>query len=722
MDSRSSEVEHHQQGKVTSSQAPKLWEHLHTIGSVEQDLSDHLSASIRHHPRETLEYPLPMPVYQGVIQPQVIPQPPSQSDLQSKSFSSPAQSAPLHSAQVTDLFYGLKPARITLNEVERDNQTSGASHPSQIQQSDRDFILHQVLGEGGMGRVYAGIQTCLNRDVALKVSKHKGADPRLRAQVSHEAQVTAMLDHPNILPIYLLAVDERDQPVQVMKKISGVSWHELIYEPEHEMWSKLEVESQEEFHLDVLSQVCLAMGYAHQKGVIHRDLKPENVMVGSFGEVYVLDWGVAIVLDAIGVDPSETPFQAQVQCQIAEALVGTPAYMAPEMARCDVESYGPPCDVYLLGAMLYEILCGWRIRDATEIKPLFRQILSGALIPPSPDLTDDFLTLLKLSLSPDPLRRPYHALEFRRLLIKARQSSKGALILKRACEKAILLKESIEANSDFTDLAAHYDEARLSYRTCLELSPMNIRARRELDDLHSLWAHFLIDEDELKIAAQIIALRFSPDQPLNQRLAQAQCMAQGQERERLHLKEWRAEESISLSHPLRIKFSILGLFIFGFGSLGLDYLVRSGQMVIDARGEFLAMGLLSTMALTCFLALTLRRRRLGDRTNAIFQRLAIHLIIILMMVSIHRLICWQTGLSVEQLIHNEMPLLALGCFGMSAISKHRDFTFGALMFSGAALISLSLPQWTTLIYAIAMTSLWLGVLWVWAREDRGRII
>jgi eukaryotic-like serine/threonine-protein kinase len=205
------------------------------------------------------------------------------------------------------------------------------------------FKIGSVLGEGGMGVVRVAEQVALDREVAVKTLKPKaGMDDA--PQLLREARVTGVLEHPNVVPVYALGRDNEDRPLLVMKRISGRSWGSILDEvPRSERLGDAFLRP----HLAILKQVALAVHYAHNKGFIHRDLKPDNVMIGGFGEVYLVDWGIAVS----NREGEGVPLASQVT-----AIEGTPAYMAPEMAAGDGEHIDERTDVYLLGAILHEII------------------------------------------------------------------------------------------------------------------------------------------------------------------------------------------------------------------------------------------------------------------------------------------------------------------------------------------------------------------------------
>lgn len=216
-------------------------------------------------------------------------------------------------------------------------------------QAEDDYVLIEQIAHGGMGVIYRARQSQLRREIVLKKSHAK---PGIQERFLSEAMVTASLSHPNIPPVYDL-VTIKDGIALAMKYIDGVSWRALLHPrtpEEQERASSCDLE----FHLDVLLKVCDAISYAHAKGYAHNDLKPENIMVGQFGEVFVMDWGLALDVRDEPHPPLDAP-----HCRTIDGEVfGTPSYMAPELAEGKGTHIGPWTDVYLLGAILYEILMG----------------------------------------------------------------------------------------------------------------------------------------------------------------------------------------------------------------------------------------------------------------------------------------------------------------------------------------------------------------------------
>ncbi|MCC6336420.1 MAG: protein kinase [Myxococcales bacterium] len=199
-----------------------------------------------------------------------------------------------------------------------------------------------LLGAGGMSRVYRVRDESLGREVAFKVLRPELAEEgEALARFVEEARITAQLDHPNIPPVYALAADRKRTTCFTMKVLEGQSLQQILEQNEKEGIDGLFAA------LDVLVRVCEAVAFAHARGVLHLDLKPSNVMVGEFGQIYLVDWGLAR-------RKVELPTREE-----DEGLVqGTPAYMPPEQARGQNWALDERSDVFALGGVLYRILAG----------------------------------------------------------------------------------------------------------------------------------------------------------------------------------------------------------------------------------------------------------------------------------------------------------------------------------------------------------------------------
>ncbi len=252
---------------------------------------------------------------------------------------------------------------------------------------------YQLLGEiarGGMGVILKGHDTDLGRDVALKVlDGDLSKRPEVVRRFVEEAQIGGQLQHPGIVPVYELGLMADERPYFTMKLVKGRTLAALL------LARKAPIDNRGRL-LAIFESVCQTMAYAHSKGVLHRDLKPANVMVGAFGEVQVVDWGLAKVLHRGGVADEKRAHESMLTVietvrsgpgssgsdSLSGSVMGTPAYMAPEQAQGEVESLDERADVFALGAILCEILTGRPPYEHTEGgEPVVVQAARGRLDP-----------------------------------------------------------------------------------------------------------------------------------------------------------------------------------------------------------------------------------------------------------------------------------------------------------------------------------------------------
>jgi len=247
------------------------------------------------------------------------------------------------------------------------------------------YAHERVLGEGGMGAVLLYHDIQIGRRVALKVMRaDAAADATMRERFVREAQVQGQLEHPSIVPVYDLGVDPRGTPYFTMKRVRGVTLAEIL---DGLAAGRSEVAERYPRRrlLGAFASVCLAVDFAHRLGVLHRDLKPANLMLGDFGEVYVLDWGLAKVRSASDIpsDAGVSVRRAPVGETRAGIVLGTPGYMPPEQIRGETAALGPATDVYALGAILFEILAGEPLHPADSPEEAIASTLVGSDARPS---------------------------------------------------------------------------------------------------------------------------------------------------------------------------------------------------------------------------------------------------------------------------------------------------------------------------------------------------
>ncbi len=251
---------------------------------------------------------------------------------------------------------------------------------------------YQLLGEiarGGMGVILKGHDTDLGRDVAVKVLDPELAKrPAVVQRFIEEAQIGGQLQHPGIVPVYELGLMADDRPYFTMKLVKGRTLAALLQLRKSPADNRGRV-------LDIFESVCQTMAYAHSKGVLHRDLKPANIMVGAFGEVQVVDWGLAKVLSRGGVADERRAKEtihtiietvrsgsgSTGSDSLVGSVMGTPAYMAPEQAQGEIEKLDERADVFSLGAILCELLTGRPPYEEIEGESIIVQAARAKLDP-----------------------------------------------------------------------------------------------------------------------------------------------------------------------------------------------------------------------------------------------------------------------------------------------------------------------------------------------------
>ncbi len=366
-----------------------------------------------------------------------------------------------------------------------------------------DIELLGLLGEGGMGRVYRARQRSLVRDVAVKTLKPEATAAATIASLITEAVMTGHLEHPNIVPVHALGRDARDRPVLLMKRIDGVAWRDLLHDEAHPAWQRLAGLGADrlEAHLGILTQVCHAVHYAHSHSIVHRDIKPENVMIGEFGEVYLVDWGVAMRLQ----DGSGPPAQ----------LVGTPLYMAPEMVDPARGPIGPRTDVYLLGATLHEVLTGRTRHDGDTLRDVLEQAHRSRPCAHGEHVPAELAELCTQATSLDPALRPETPLAFRQRLADFLRHKGSIALTDVARQRLAEAREEGEPGDPASERRRRYrllGECRFGFEQALREWSENAAAKAGLQSC--LEAHIEVEiADENPVTARAILAELPTPRP-----------------------------------------------------------------------------------------------------------------------------------------------------------------------------------------------------------------
>ena len=254
---------------------------------------------------------------------------------------------------------------------EKERVSLGKSDDRSLARAPLEPRYHDVaaLGEGGMGEVRLVRDTVVGRDVAMKrVRTPMEHDAYARERFLREARVQGQLEHPSIVPVYELAMSAEGRIYFTMRRVRGRTFDGGLRLSRHAL-------------LAAMSRVCLAVDFAHAHGVVHRDIKPANLMIGDYGEVYVLDWGLAKLTsadDPLALTTSqEAPSLASGKTTVG-SILGTPGYMPPEQARGD--EVDERADVFALGACLFEMLAGAPLFAIAPVQAMLAATLAGARV------------------------------------------------------------------------------------------------------------------------------------------------------------------------------------------------------------------------------------------------------------------------------------------------------------------------------------------------------
>jgi WD40 repeat protein/serine/threonine protein kinase len=352
--------------------------------------------------------------------------------------------------------------------------TGGGPTPRPTSPADApDYELLNVIGEGGMGVVYAARQSSIARTVALKMLKGGDGDTAQREKFISEAVVTGELDHPNIVPIYDLGANDDGALFYSMKRVKGTPWHKVVKE-----------KSLDE-NLNILLRCADAVAFAHANGVVHRDLKPENVMLGDFGEVLVMDWGLARV---------NSQFPSHASVTQSDAMGGTPAYMAPEMATGPLERITTASDIYLLGAILYEIITGKPPHTGKTVMACLFAAAKNTIAPT--DKSGELIEIALKAMSTAPELRHPSVQDFQ-AAVREYQAHAESLRLHRIAEQNI---DKGAASQDYEQ----YARAIYALEESLVLWPGNHKAKNLLAGARVEYARLALNKGDFDLGASLL--------------------------------------------------------------------------------------------------------------------------------------------------------------------------------------------------------------------------
>ncbi len=376
------------------------------------------------------------------------------------------------------------------------------------------------IAAGGMGVVHDVRDPALRRHVARKVLRRElRQSPGSVARFVAEAQIAGQLEHPGIVPVHQLGVNDEGNVFYTMKLVGGSTMAALLKQRPPDPAAARGVFR--ERHLDIFLRLCDAVAFAHSRGVIHRDLKPENVMVGDFGEVLLLDWGLAkLVADAAPAAAGGAGAVSDLRGGADEryltldgTVMGTLAYMPPEMARAEHERIGKASDIYLLGAILYEILTGFPPHVGANSTEVFLAAEQNTIRSCAED--GELVRIAQRAMATEPGDRHSSVLDLQEDIRQVRRH-----------EESIALAERSRGHLAEARAGGSYDlfaRALFGFRDAIELWPGNEPAAVALGETEVAYAGTALGNADIDLAESLL----SPANP-----AHADCLQAVQEARR----------------------------------------------------------------------------------------------------------------------------------------------------------------------------------------------
>ena len=357
------------------------------------------------------------------------------------------------------------------------------------QEEGSDYAIINQIGKGGMGVVYAAKQKSLRRRVAVKTLKRDiGQRDDDRAKFLSEAVITGVLDHPNIVPIHELGQTEDGTLFYSMKCVTGTEWHKVVR-------NKTEAEN-----LEIFLKVADAVAFAHSKNVIHRDLKPENVMLGEYGEVLVMDWGLAVDLNR------KEEF----------TMGGTPAYMSPEMAKGPLDRIGKCSDIYLLGAMLYEIVTGFPPHAASTITECLVAAAQNVIV--RSDSTSRLKNIALKAMATSPKLR-FNSVALLQEEVRKYQATAQSIELTSTAQRELETAKETENYELFS-------RAMFGFEDALKLWSENDAADRGIHEARQEYAKCALKKADYDLGLQLVSPTDPDEAPIYQDLVTAKADAE----------------------------------------------------------------------------------------------------------------------------------------------------------------------------------------------------
>ncbi len=573
--------------------------------------------------------------------------------------------------------------------------------PNQTHESH--FSVRQELGRGGMGLVQLAEQRALGREVAIKTVLPDRTSRSVEDALLQEARVMGMIEHPNVVPVHIIGRDVDEKPIIVMKRIEGTPWEAFVEAAtidelaslsadrdglqSHGMRRLLASAHPLDFHLDVLVRVAQAVAYAHSRGILHRDIKPENVMIGSFGEVYLLDWGLAVSLP--GFDSPHLPRSID-----ANHVCGTPAYIAPEMTLADGSKIGAFTDIYLLGAVLYHCVTGRAPHRGRTLFELLRSSYEGGAFVFEESVPSELREIIARATARDPADRYPSAFDFIDAIEEFRGHRASHTLTQEAGESAAKMSEALTDGEDRIAIYRRFGEARFGFMQALKVWQDNVEAKRGLEWTLRAMIEFELADGNYQSARALVAELPAPDAALDRRIAEVERAEAERARELVELRGVAREFDASVG--LREKAGLLG--IVGAAFLG----VAAIPMMIREMGGEIGVTYYMSASLAFFpviLGITVYGWK-TFRANSANRLLLVSIWLMWLYGLMIRVYALMAGTDFGPAIAAELLVFSLGASMMTVIF-YRWMIIPSLAFFGGSILTALNPMWAPELFALS---------------------
>ena len=561
-----------------------------------------------------------------------------------------------------------------------------------------DVELLEPIGTGGMAEVFLARQRGMQREVAVKRLKAAVDSPASRARLLREARLTGQLEHPNVVPVHALGVTDDGGPMLVMKHIDGITWRAFIDAPDARA-DALAGDTPFAKHLDVLMQVAKAVHYAHRRGVVHRDIKPENVMIGRFGDVYLLDWGIA---ERLG-ERTQTRTQS---------VAGTPGYMAPEMVGTGGMRISPRTDVFLMGAVLHELITGKPPNTGKTVHQALHQAYRADPPTYGPDVSTDLASICWRAMAREPAERFDDAEAFRQALIAHLSNRESAAIAAEAARRLERLREAAQAEQPEPALVYRaYGAARFGFEQALRRWPDNQDASRGLQQTLECMIEFALDQGQPD-TAEALATELEMLSPrLVARIAAGHRREAARTQELASLRALEHEIDPEVGARARSRVALTLGAVFGALAMGAGAFVR--RFLPDGIGpiHYLLHGILLFVITAVFL-FSKRRALLETRHN---QRISQMTLLMIGGGVVFRALVVFAGLPVMPMLPLEFVLYGLA-IAMMGLATRRRLALAALPTVLGAVAMVLSPKWAFEIAGATVFAALAAMAAVWQRD------